>query len=683
MPTEGLENRLGATEIGSLTASSPSESRFVGSSSGVFFVDTVRKAFATSFQSSNRIPDAAETVGGNDDSSQEEPFLTRKTLHIDVETGPISIITQSCLGILPPKDVARQLAVEYFRNWHPLFPFLSGPRFLEELDELYTDHTLFEQGERQLGRDEICKLIIFRCVFDIGAAHLGEAKLPAMYKTLAATELYAMVVPLTIRHDMVTIQVVLAAQLSCVVKMALRTASCLAGLLERLVTHSGLHRCPFRYDQLSNNDRDLRKRIFWSVYALDRYLSQALGLPVSMSDSDLDVCVPLAEEIHVPKRSALYSVQGHDPVHPTEQIIEECTSYRNSEEEEEHVPSRKLQRETVLANYIQHCRLVGRVLELYHKSIHVRSISLEKTLILRADIDHWFNNLPEDLQVMAFETLGSNGATATRSRFANFFGFLYQQLIILINRPSLSLPRTSPEFQSGLQIALNAARATLTALEQLEHLYWPGSLPAAWMSGLIIAFACQIKKYSISKGSREIARCARLLEKMRNQWPIAERCYIALRTLHEELQQKSSSWDQASTLLSDLWLHSDSSKKSADTAMSQHHMPSRKRPYSLSYNSSDQNLPPSRETNLPHNPSSIITSKNQWNLEHGPFDTFRPPITSAAHKRGLEGGSEATPVQKIGAADSFDIFQDISWETLFDCSNSYAGEFLNYGCMNS
>lgn len=170
---------------------------------------------------------------------------------------------------------------------------------------------------------------------------------------------------------------------------------------------------------------------------------------------------------------------------------------------------------------------------------------------------------------------------------------------------------------------------------------------------------------------------------MRNQWPIAERCYIALRTLHEELQQKSSSWDQASTLLSDLWLHSDSSKKSADTAMSQHHMPSRKRPYSLSYNSSDQNLPPSRETNLPHNSSSIITSKNQWNLEHGPFDTFRPPITSAAHKRGLEGGSEATPVQKIGAADSFDIFQDISWETLFDCSNSYAGEFLNYGCMNS
>lgn len=504
MQSWGLNNPLGASEIGSLTASSPSESRFVGSSSGVFFVDTVRKAFVSSFQSSRRIPAAAETVGGNDDPSQEDSFASRKTLHVDIEAGSISITTRSYLGILPPKDVARQLAVEYFRNWHPLFPFLSGPRFLDELDELYADRTLFEQGERPLGRDEICKIMIFRCVFDIGAAHLHHAKLPASYKPLAAAEVYSMVVPLTIRHDTVTIQVVLAAQLSCVVKMALRTASSLAGLLERLVTHAGLHRCPFRYAQLSNNDRNLRKRIFWSVYALDRYLSQALGLPVSMSDSDLDVCVPLAEEIHVPKCSGVSSAQGHNTGYPTKHIMEVNASYHDLEREEEHMPGEKLQRETVLANYIQHCRLVGRVLELYHKSIHVRSIGFEQTLILRADIDHWFNNLPEELQVMAFETLDRQGDTVTRSRFANFFGCLYQQLIILINRPSLSLSRTSPEFQSGLQIALNAARATLTALEQLEHLYWPGSLPSAWMSGLIIAFACQIKKYNISKGSRYV-----------------------------------------------------------------------------------------------------------------------------------------------------------------------------------
>lgn len=129
------------------------------------------------------------------------------------------------------------------------------------------------------------------------------------------------------------------------------------GILVKMLFHSGLHRCSYRYPQLSNEDRELRKRIFWSAYALDRYLAQSLGIPVSLPDLDIDVCISGRKELHEPTRSDIHgmpkrsnSVEGHanesqDPVddHPTP------TSHTAS-----HNPSEPLGREIVLANFVEY-----------------------------------------------------------------------------------------------------------------------------------------------------------------------------------------------------------------------------------------------------------------------------------------------------------------------------------------
>jgi hypothetical protein len=84
-----------------------------------------------------------------------------------------------------------------------------------------------------------------------------------------------------------------------------------------------------------------------------------------------------------------------------------------------------------------------------------------------------------------------------------FFTILYQNLLILVNRPALSLPPTSAEFQHGLQVCIKASRTTLSALklhqEQGRTMFWPGLLAANWMAGLIIAFACQMGKYPVAR----------------------------------------------------------------------------------------------------------------------------------------------------------------------------------------
>lgn len=666
-----LEN---GPEIGSLTASSPCESHFIGSSSGVYFINTVKKAFASSGQSSNSVPAAAETVGGTEDfasssgGTEDDESVVNRTLHIH-DSGPMTVSFTSNLGILPPKDIARRLGTEFFRFWHPLFPFLAGPQFLEDLNALYADHSLHAKGNKPINRQQVCKLITFRCVFDIGATHVSPATLSQVYTPISASEIFAVVTSVAIRHDLGTIQAVMAAQLASIAKMALRTASSLGGILLRLIMHAGLHRCPYRYPQLSNENRELRKRVFWTAYVLDRYLSQALGLPLMISDTDIDVCMPTAREVHTPR--------------PVDHAMSDAATLRNAQDTHQQQTSDKAPREIVLANYIEYCRLVGRALELYHKSIHVRAIRQEQALYLRSDIDRWFNHLPEDLQVTPFSSgvRQEERANLGSSRFAVFFVVLYQQLVVLVNRPSLSLQRSLPEFQSGLQATLSAARATLVALEQHSHLAWPGSLPAVWMSGLIIAFACQVGHYDTSKGSqyvchpdsvlplimhREIRRCVDLLKAKIPTWPTAQRCCSALSTLLEELQRTSFGRDRVGSPLiedpSDRSVHRKS--PSSLNRSSDESSASRKR---QRYNTNRKN--PERPNTYGWTASS---SASRLSSSHAPgwqpsgssnFPVFLGQSNPYAQDFAVSHPLDA--VEEPSILDANDLFQDVAWENLF------------------
>ncbi|GAB1192118.1 hypothetical protein APSETT444_001302 [Aspergillus pseudonomiae] len=300
--------------------------------------------------------------------------------------------------------------------------------------------------------------------------------------------------------------------------MSLRMASTVGGCMLRSMMHAGLHRCPFRYRELSSHDRQLRKRIFWCAYAIDRYLSQALGLPLGIQDSDIDVCAPGADEIHVPgshrahglrmglstfnldDRASSAPASSADAIQlPAEQSFGH-ESHRNTPSDSEPLQNK---REIAFASYVESGKLTGRALELFHKSILVRSIRRSSVLFLITDVHKWWNSLSVDLQTLRPPT--DQDAIADRPfNFGPFFTVLYQHLILLINRPSLSLSPSTPEFCSGLQTCIGAAREILTALkaqvDAKQALFWPGFLSAAWMSGLVLAFACQLRQYVLSKG---------------------------------------------------------------------------------------------------------------------------------------------------------------------------------------
>lgn len=67
------------------------------------------------------------------------------------------------------------------------------------------------------------------------------------------------------------------------------------GTALQLVTALGLHRkLPSKMSKIGNSylEQELRKRVFWSAYTLDKYLSVMFGRPRLLHDEDIDQVLP-------------------------------------------------------------------------------------------------------------------------------------------------------------------------------------------------------------------------------------------------------------------------------------------------------------------------------------------------------------------------------------------------------
>lgn len=481
--------KMETPEIGSLTAHSPQESQFVGSSSGVFFINTVRRAFGSS---STEFPQPEDTLVGGEENLHPNTHEETPVSQWDYDPSIACI-----LGQAPPQPLARDLMMVYFKVWHPLFPFIHGPTFLHAMESLYSEKPQSQTQQPSRNKHNASWTTIFQCVFHLASLTSPGLPLPqeCRIQPPISASIHTLLSPLTARHDLLSLQALLACQLYLVATMSLRTASTVGGCMLRSMLHAGLHRCPFRYRELSTSSqhRHLRKRIFWSAYALDRYLSQALGLPLGVQDSDIDVCPPGSAEVHKP-------LQHLPPPNAS------MTPRSRSEGEAE-----QARKETPFASYVESGKLTGEALELFHKSIFVRSISQTSVLVLTTSVHKWWNSLdlppsPPPLHKSSHPPPPADTASIDEAPFnyTPFFTILYQHLLLLLHRPSLSLPNTTPEFASALQSCISAARHILLALKAQrdsgQALFWPGFLSAAWMAGLVLAFACQLGQYVLAKG---------------------------------------------------------------------------------------------------------------------------------------------------------------------------------------
>ena len=503
---EDEERPTHTSEIGTLKKLPNHGTAWLGSSSGVYFVNTVRRAFSSTFTSSNAVPASEDILTGED---AEGRSYNGPTVEGPSSTDAFPSLLATSLGHLPDRSVAMELVMSYFKAWHPIFPMLHGPSFLKDLELLYASNQTTPPDTPAV---DVRKIVTFQLIINIASLDRSDIQLPTESRIQSTADVTRVAGTLAIDHDIATLQALLAAQMYLVATLAIRPASTVGGIIVKLIYHAGLHRCPLRYAQLSDADCEIRKRIFWTAYALDRHCSLSLGDPNTIQDNDIDVCLS-GRELHKPVASNLLTHPEQERnLHLADPSQRKGGLGSGPVQDDPRVGTdadpdaqEKTSREAALISYVRWSKLTGRIIEIFHKSINHRFPKHEQIVYLTSDIETWWNELPSSLagddshSHSADDDSTSAGSAPQLSHLSSFFKIAYHRLLLLLSRPRLSLDQSTPEFQYGLQVCIRAARNILAGLKAHktagQSMFLPGLLSAAWMSGLIIAFACQLGKY--------------------------------------------------------------------------------------------------------------------------------------------------------------------------------------------
>ncbi|KAH8698896.1 putative C6 transcription factor [Talaromyces proteolyticus] len=209
-----------------------------------------------------------------------------------------TVIADSNVTALPSKAVADRLLSQYHTYVHSVLPIIHWPSFMAEYEQVYQAGTL-------RGAHREWTAVLFS-VFACGIMHTLEPNKEheAQAFLLSSTGIVdTWVDDFTLDQARVTLLISIA-----LYEMNSRSASWVwLGTAVRIAQDIGLHMESGPWPAV---EAEMRKRLWWGIYAWDRLLSLELGKPISIHDQDCDVDLPcpideqfISEAGHVPEGS--------------------------------------------------------------------------------------------------------------------------------------------------------------------------------------------------------------------------------------------------------------------------------------------------------------------------------------------------------------------------------------------
>lgn len=255
------------------------EGHYVGPSSGVSFLLRIQKRLDqfVSFPQGSSIFTFGDAPLPYLDSMQTEAPYFDPTLYM----------------MLSRSDTTR-LVQRYFDFAVPVDRFLHQQTIEAWLDELYET-----KGRMHNREDASTRTAVLFMVFALAQAHMSprptsdDADVSVRY-FLAAHQL------LSREQGAIRLASIQARLLQCLWLLSeSRINHCwnLFGTAARLAYAIGLHR-KRHADRIDRVEVECRRRTFWSAYALDNYLSMALGRPRTFHDDDIDQELPSCVDDH-------------------------------------------------------------------------------------------------------------------------------------------------------------------------------------------------------------------------------------------------------------------------------------------------------------------------------------------------------------------------------------------------
>ncbi|KUJ12403.1 uncharacterized protein LY89DRAFT_785771 [Mollisia scopiformis] len=482
-----------ASNIARLSLEGSSEKKYVGESSGVHFGNIVQALVPlTDYKrapSSGRFPLRVERP-----SSGSSPAMSDGGFH----PKPV-----------PSLEIANMLQVAYFETRWASFPLLHRPTFMEKHFSHVMQHGMAANH---------ASLFLVYMVFAIASIDLQRQKkeLVGVHLEFFNTATSMFLGGLMAADNLETIQGLLLMTIFAINEPQSINAWMVNGLAIRFAIDLGLHRksyCPTR----SLLRSEMKKRIFWSAYALDRNISVALGRPFCIQDREINVDLPL---------------QLTD-----QQILEE------SAPEEAFAPS--IYDMSTFRHIVRLRQIHSKILRKFYP---VNASEQDGTQFqesrdqIRAELEQWMVSTPRYI----------SPTTATFQSF-EWFQIAYNHALILLYRPSPVCP------QANLQVLQICADSSINMITGYLALYSKNKITYTWIALHSVFMASVTMLYTLvapeirRSTTRAVVKsninsCLSLFEDMGKLWPAAaSRSY----TVIERLGRTTLNLFEDSTILND------------------------------------------------------------------------------------------------------------------------------------
>ncbi|CAN6667529.1 hypothetical protein TRVA0_039S01002 [Trichomonascus vanleenenianus] len=273
----------------------------------------------------------------------------------------------------------------------------------------------------------------------------------------------------------------------------------LVGKAMRAAVEVGLHRKqPVMRDKDPLALLEFEKRLFWSIYSLDRRLSLMLGRPYAIPDEDIDVQLPIDVDESVTDTATLYQLRVTQESERPQQ-----SSLSN------------------LSCMITNCKL-RRLESCIKRRIYSREYTNQSVDELKQELEQWFDNWPSR------DVIDRSGVFYEPVDYMMLNYYRAKKLLLdpAFHKLEPDLAHMFPLFYEYVQ-SLEGICHTYKLLEQNGLLcYTPDGVAMLFYTGLSLMYCLSLDKQGSVTVSAiaHIKVCSNLLHSYGERWPAAKKC---------------------------------------------------------------------------------------------------------------------------------------------------------------
>lgn len=192
---------------------------------------------------------------------------------------------------LPSRPAADRLVDAYFKFTHPMNAYLHEKSFYQRYVHLWLSE---EHGGEEADESNLAWFGLVNLVFAFGSRHMqiagrtptGDMRYFKRARTLVSCSLFQ-------KGSIELVQALLLMGQYLHASLELDNSWTIIGLAIRMAQGLGLH-LDVSKSTLTIIDQEIRKRVWWGCFVIDRILSMKLGRPPTINDSqDITVGLPL------------------------------------------------------------------------------------------------------------------------------------------------------------------------------------------------------------------------------------------------------------------------------------------------------------------------------------------------------------------------------------------------------